>query len=220
MNVQFVSKEQVASSLFTFYFKPEKPLHYIAGQFIELYLPHDKTDSRGDKRWFTLSSAPHETLLAITTRKESRLSSFKHTLFNLSPGDSAQISAPLGDFVLPKNSTIPLLFIAGGIGSTPFRSIIIDSIHRAETRDMSLIHVLNAPEDQHFASEFSHLNDRYRVNNRAELSQNYTTLTSDHYVYVAGPEQMVEEVVEELQAHNIKRSQIYTDFFHGYEFDG
>ena len=108
----------------TFFFKSERPLRYVAGQFIELTLPHADPDDRGTRRWFTLSSAPSHELISITTKHAEKPSTFKQKLWSLEPGDTVDISEPMGDFVLPKDSTQPLVWIAGGLGITPFHSIV------------------------------------------------------------------------------------------------
>jgi len=87
----------------TFYFRPEQPLSYTAGQFTELTIPHKRPDERGLKRWFTLSSSPTSELLSITTKfNNDKSSSFKKALFGLKPGAELTMAEPMGDFVLPK----------------------------------------------------------------------------------------------------------------------
>ena len=109
----------------TFYFKTESPLDYTAGQYIQLSLPHEHEDDRGAKRWFTLSSSPTDALISITTRfNKEHSSTFKETLFALTPGTEVNFTGPMGDFVLPKQIDKPLVFVAGGIGVTPFHSMM------------------------------------------------------------------------------------------------
>ena len=60
--------EDIAENIKTFWFVPKKPMDYIAGQFIEMTLPHDHPDERGQKHWFTLSSSPTEPLISITNK--------------------------------------------------------------------------------------------------------------------------------------------------------
>src|SRR6185369_15796787 len=103
----------------SFWFRPERPVDYIAGQFTEIYLPHSGADSRGERRWFTLSSSPTDALVSITTQFiPTEGSTFKKELFGLRPGAALKLADPMGDFVLPKDPSIPLLFIAGGLGIT------------------------------------------------------------------------------------------------------
>lgn len=216
MNATFSHSEPLSTTLHTFYFLPEKRVHYIAGQFIELYLPHERPDSRGEKRWFTLSSAPHEPLLAITTHiRPTGSSTFKRRLQSLQKGQQVTLSSPLGDFVAPKNPAVPLLFIAVGIGITPYRSILEDLHHTRDIRDIALVHAVHNNEHAVFTSTFTRIGENYKVTVPGNILANLTP-TPDHYVYISGPEVLVERLVAQLEEAQIKRSQIYTDFFHNY----
>ena len=140
MNVTFDHVSTDAPQILTFYFKTEQPLRYTAGQFIELTIPHDKPDSRGIKRWFTLSSSPTQSLVAITTKfAVENGSSYKLALHNLKPGTQLTVSDPMGDFVLPKLIQTPLVFVAGGIGITPFVSMLQWLIDTGETRPIKMM---------------------------------------------------------------------------------
>src|SRR5690349_12906121 len=123
MNVIFDHAEDTADHIKTFWFKPEKPVKYTAGQFTEIYLPHDNADNRGQRRWFTVSSSPTDPMVSITTKFATEHgSTFKQTLAALKPGTPLKLADPMGDFVLPKDPSIPLIFVAGGIGVTPMHS--------------------------------------------------------------------------------------------------
>jgi len=132
----------------TFWFRPEKKLEYTAGQFIEMFLPHDNPDERGIKHWFTLSSSPTDELISITTKNfGEKASSFKKTLFGLRPGAVIKIVEPMGDFVLPKDVSIPLVFVAGGIGLTPYHSMIKWLLDTGEKSQIQIILAFNNPRD-------------------------------------------------------------------------
>src|SRR4051812_20265352 len=112
MNVTLERIEELRPHIRTYYFKAGQPVHYTAGQYIDLRVPHDNPDDRGESRQFTLSSSPTEQLLAITTKLAAgRSSTFKQALWALQPGAVLQMSEPIGDFVLPKDPSIPLIFI-------------------------------------------------------------------------------------------------------------
>jgi len=133
--------ENKAKTINSFWFEPEHPLDQIAGQYIEMSIPHDKTDDRGTKRWFTISSSPSDApLFSITTKFSRPSSTFKSALHKLKIGDSVSISDPMGDFVLPKDDTIPLIFVAGGIGITPFHSIIKWLEDTKQSRDITFLY--------------------------------------------------------------------------------
>src|SRR5687767_16013481 len=110
MNVTFDHIEDIAANIKTFWFKPERPVRYTAGQFTEIYLPHPNADERGQKHWFTVSSSPTDPMVSITTKFAlDRSSTFKQTLRALEPGTKLHLADPMGDFVLPKDKNIPLV---------------------------------------------------------------------------------------------------------------
>lgn len=225
-------QETIAENIVSFYFEPDRPVHYIAGQFIELYLPHDNADKRGIKRWFTLSSSPHEELLTITTNfTPDQGSTFKQALRSLKPGTVLNMASPMGDFVLPKDPSIPLLFVAGGIGCTPFRSIVKDLELTKEKRDIKLIYATQKPEKIAFEKLFkSQLGDNFLTvftnpppswkgsagHLTAKMIQEIGQPSDDHYIYISGPEPMIETLNKDLKSLGTNKRHIYTDFFPGY----
>lgn len=221
MKARFVKKESVNATVASFYFEPQQPIHYTAGQFTELHLPHESADDRKDKRWFTLSSAPHEDLLCITTRlNDAASSSFKKALAELPIGAEVSLAAPMGDFVLPKLTSVPLIFLAIGIGITPYKSIVSDLLAHGEYRDIQLLHSVRNTNDAMFSGTFQKLGNAYHViaddSLRVQHIIDTTHPSPDHYIYVAGPEQVVEQIIEELEKFGIQRRHIFTDFFQGY----
>jgi len=218
----------------TFWFKPNQSVHYTPGQFIEMYLPHDNPDERGIKHWFTLSSSPTETLISITTKYAGdKSSTFKKTLFGLEPGARVQIVEPMGDFVLPKDTNIPLVFVAGGMGVTPFHSIVKWLTDVGEKRTIQVLLAANKPEDVLFEKLFRDYGAKVRVivsepsgewrgevgRLSAEKILELTGKPDDKRIYVSGPEPMVEALEKDLHDHNIKKSQLVLDFFPGYTAD-
>lgn len=230
MNARYLGKQQLNPTTWSFQFAPEKPLQFIAGQFIELQLPHPNPDNRAHQRWFTISSAPQERELTITTRLGTHPSIFKRTLAQLQPDDRVTIAPPMGDFVVPKLATIPLLFIASGIGVTPFASIVKDLNNRHEQRDITMVHHARSTADLLFTELFSTL-PRYQTLTAAtphKTSRHSNIITGrritdvcmptdEHYVYIAGPEHTVERLIIELTELGCNPRHIYTDFFQGYD---
>lgn len=218
--------EDIAANIKTFWFKPERPVHYVAGQYTELYLPHANADERGEKHWFTLSSSPTDPLLSITTKfpaEGQRISTFKQTLRKLPLGTQVTLAEPMGDFVLPKTKTIPLLFVAGGIGITPMHSMVKYLKDVDEHRDITLIHAVSKPEE--FA--FRELFESYPLNYIPLVTTKEEPLTSkrivaamnrtpDSLVYLSGPEPLIEKLNKDLIADGIDKRNIVTDFFPGY----
>jgi ferredoxin-NADP reductase len=124
MKLKLSAKRPESPGVVSFIFQPQKPLKWKAGQFLHYVLNHASTDDRGSDRWFTIASAPYEKHVMITTRFTAKKgSTFKKTLKALKAGDTIEVSDLDGDFVVddPKKNYV---FIAGGIGITPFRSIL------------------------------------------------------------------------------------------------
>lgn len=229
MNVTVDHIEPIAENIYTFWLKPDHRTTYIAGQYIEMYLPHDNPDDRGQKRWFTLSSSPTEELLAITTKHfGDPVSTFKQHLFALTPGDSLQISEPMGDFVLPKDTSIPLLFVVGGIGVTPVRSIVKWLSDTGEKRDIAIIYGSKSVAQIAYRDLF----ETYGVTLQILLSEadatwdgQTGTITAEHIkeisdentlIYISGPEPLTEKLEAGLKASGTSPDKLVLDFFPGY----
>jgi ferredoxin-NADP reductase len=220
-----------ACNIRTFCFTPERPVHYTAGQYAEWTLAHPHPDNRGMKRWFTISSSPTEEHVSLTTKlNPEKSSSFKKALFTLQPGDEILVSDPMGDFVLPKLIQTPLVFVAGGIGITPFRSMLAWLADTKETRPIKLLYGVRN-EDEIIFQEIFHKTgiepiivvsepspawggERGRLS--AELILGLGQPTEDTLVYASGPEPMVRQLAKDLVKAGLNRSQVVTDEFPNY----
>lgn len=232
MEVRLDHIETVARNIKTFWFAPEKPVRYVAGQFTEFHLPLDKADERGTKHWFTLSSSPTEPLLGITTKFTPGAGSrFKDFLAGLTPGANLSLAEPMGDFVLPQDKGIPLLFIAAGIGVTPMRSMVKWLADTGEKRDIHLVYAARSSKELAFIDlfeayplKFTPLITEPDKDWHGETGMLTTTRIMKFaetqpkpLVYISGPEPMVEQFVEELQKLGIDKHRLVTDYFPGYE---
>ena len=214
--------EHETPNIATFYFATPRPLRYVAGQFIEMTLPHVSPDERGIKRWFTLSSAPGHELISVTTKHAEKSSTFKAQLWNLKPGETVDISEPMGDFVLPKDPNTSLVFIAGGVGITPFHSIIQWLVDTGQTRSIQLVYSVHSHDDLLFGALLAH--DFIQVITRVDQPQ----LTAkdidklvggfdDKQLFISGPEPMTESIVKQLtEDYGITQDKLITDYFPGY----
>lgn len=231
MKVTFDHARSEANNIKTFYFKPELPVHYTAGQYTELTVPHRHPDKRGAKRWFTLSSSPTDELLSITTKfAGDKSSSFKKALFKLKTGTELHMAEPMGDFVLPKLIQTPLVFVAGGIGVTPFHSIL-EWLHATnETRPIKLLYGVRTEDEIIFQDTFqkahvepvivvSEPSDAWggeRGHLSAELILGLEKPSEDTLVYVSGPEPMVEALEKDLRKAGLDKHKFVGDFFPNY----
>ena len=231
MKAVFDHSEERASNITSFFFKPEQPVQYTSGQYTRLTLDHPHADDRGIRRWFTLSSSPTEDLLFITTKfAEKDGSTFKKALQKLQPGHEVDIASPMGDFVLPKLIQTPLIFVAGGIGITPFRSMFRWLADTGETRDIKFLYGVRSEDEIVFQDEAQAVGvhptivvsepspawggERGRLT--AEMIIGLEKPTDDTLIYLSGPEPMIEALAEDLKKHGIQEDQLVTDFFPGY----
>ena len=219
------SKENLVDNVWSFRFTAHTPTTWTPGQFIRVELPHDNPDDEGTKRWFTISSTPHDGYIQITTRITD--TTFKQALAALPIGDTINlVEQPYGDFIW-QESDKPLVFVAGGIGITPFYSMLKARGHSGQSVLATLIY--NGRTDElPFKAEFDEANKRH-----PEFHVHYVIgeqLTVDKLkrivpelavseVYVSGPEPMVEALGEQLRASGIEDQKLHEDFFPRYNKD-
>lgn len=223
--------DELTEIIRTFWFKPERPIPYTAGQFTELTLHHKNVDDRGEKRWFTISSAPGEDLVSITTKRTlENGSTFKKALWGLRPGHEVSLEDAMGDFVMPKLIQTPLIFVAGGIGITPFHSMAAWLRESKETRPIRLLYAVQTEDDIVFAETFetvgidptvvvskpSNAWGGVRGHLDAELILGLKKPTDDTLIFLSGPEPMLEALTNELKKSGVNNRQLVTDYFPGY----
>ena len=204
-------------------------MRYIAGQFVDLYLPHQLCDARGASRLFTLISTPREPLVGIAASFPVPSSSFKQALLALRPGDAASITGDaLGDFVLPKDPTVPLVWMAGGIGIASFVGMGKELAAESQPRRITFFHSIRRPEDALFGETWqaaglapqlsltgtaAHWGDRRGRFLPDDLLHDANSST---LFYISGSDSMVEEVCAGLAAKGINREQLVREAYTGY----
>lgn len=128
-------------------------LTFKAGQYMDVTLVSpSEEDGEGNTRSFSIASAPTDGMLSFTTRL--RDSAFKRVLATLPPGREVQVEGPYGDFTLHRKLGRPAVLLAGGIGVTPFRSMIRETLQRGVARRVLLFYSNRRPEDAPFLDEF------------------------------------------------------------------
>jgi ferredoxin-NADP reductase len=222
MILTLINKEHLIDNIWAFRFRPSELLVWTAGQYIRVELPHDNPDEEGIKRWFTDSAAPYQGIMQITTRVTD--STFKQALSRLPEGGELQlIEAPEGDFVW-QDSDLPIVFIAGGIGVTPFRSILKQRVHDELPINVTLIYG-GRTDDLPFRDEFSEwaasnpgFKVKYSVGEplTAESLAALQPSINQSLVYLSGPEPMVQALAEQLKSHGLLETQLKTDEFPNY----
>lgn len=152
-NVKLVKKELIARDTMAFYFEKPEDFEFRAGQFADYTLiDPPETDEEGNTRGFSLVQAPFEDYIVAATRM--RDTAFKRVLKDLPVGTEVKLDAPYGDFTLHKTEATPAVFIIGGIGVTPVRSMIAQATHDKTNHKLTLIHANRLPGDAPFSDDF------------------------------------------------------------------
>jgi ferredoxin-NADP reductase len=225
MKLRLIDKFNVTSDVMTFVWEPEEQLQWRAGQYLHYTLPHDNPDDRGVKRWFTIAAPPYEEHPRITTRfAGEKGSTFKATLHELKIGDSIEATPPEGDFVV-ESTDRPIVYIAGGIGVTPYRAILLQLDHESATIEGRLLYAnrndeyifkdeLESVAAKHDNFSISYFTDPQRI--ALEDIQKAASELSSPLYYISGPEPMAKSYKEQLLHAGITESDIKLDDFPGY----
>ena len=224
----------IARDTYEYVFTTRRPVHFRAGQYLEWTMPHEDSDRRGIRRYFTIASSPTERDIKLGLKIPLDHSTFKEELSRMQPGDIMYATSLDGDFVLPRDlDAQPLVFIAGGIGITPFRSMVkylIDTHAQAEVTlfncnntqadipwtelwqeaerafGMKTIDVLQNPQE-HWSGEQGYIT--------REMLERYIGDITDARYYISGPPAMVNAYKKLLSESGVPSSQVVTDFFPG-----
>ena len=235
--VRLIGHEQVAEGTMAFRFGKPAGFAFKPGQAIDLVLPDAPADA-GDagRHAFSLVSAPFEPELLVATRM--RDSAFKRALGALAPGAPVLVDGPFGSLTLHNKRARPAIFIAGGIGVTPFMSILRQAAHDQLPQSLLLLYSNRRPEDAAFLAELQALeqaNKRFRLvatmTGMAQSKQPWHGQTGtidadlirrvgaelpDAVHYLAGPPKMVEAMRTTLGAAGVDDDDIRSEEFYGY----
>lgn len=225
MQAKFVLCEELAPQIYQFWFDPEWRLRFEPGQYLDMTLLHDKPDVRGQTRTLSITNIPGDDLLAFTTKIPDDASSFKMALMAMQPGEKVKLAEPMGDFILPKNPSTPLVFIAAGVGIAPYASMFKSLIDKNQQRDIQLIYIGRGQNSMPFIDLVDSLDwlktikiftsERPRPTS-TELLEIFKP-SSDKLIYLAGSEPMMEKYWLDFMQHGVNRQQMVLDFFPGYK---
>jgi ferredoxin-NADP reductase len=221
--LRLTNKIKLTPDTYEFLFIPDKRLVFNPGQYLEWTLGHHSVDARGNRRYFTIASAPEEDHVRLG--------------ISLQKGDTITASQLSGDFTLPKNSHTKLVFIAGGIGITPFRSMIEHLLEKDERRSITLFYANKKFEDIVYYDVFRRAKEKLGIttiytltgtdnlpkNWRGEMGRinadmiiRYVPDYRERIFYLSGPHNMVESYREVLKSMGVPENQIKTDYFPGF----
>lgn len=250
--LSLVSKRSLTEFVQEFVFKPNQKLAFEAGQYGEWTIgSHDKIDSRGNRRYFTVASSPNSDLISLAVRIEGphgeNGSTFKKDLVSLKEGDTMMMSRMAGNFTLPKVTPLSqkqtLVFIAGGIGVTPFKSMIdflVEQKRKTGTcpyGNLVMLYAANTEKDFAYMDEFEKAKSELGMKvvyipSKKSSDQvtwngylgylNETILKTEvpqidtALFYLSGPQAMVENYKHLIKSIGISPGQIKTDYFPGF----
>jgi ferredoxin-NADP reductase len=237
MNVTaLTAREEIAARTMAFHLSKPAGFAFKAGQAIELLLPSDAAGEAAPRHAFSIVSAPYENELVVATRM--RDSAYKRALGLLPIGAAVQIDGPFGSLTLHKDSTRAAVFIAGGIGITPFVSILRQAAHDASEQRLVLLYSNRRPEDAAFLRDLQRLEDRNpnftlvaTMTGMATSRQRWDGQTARlgpdllrsvmgpltrPIAYVAGPPAMVQAVRGALNDTGVQDDDIRGEEFFGY----
>lgn len=229
-------KSTIAANIVDYAFKPSQRLVYEPGQYMEFTLAHRHPDSRGNRRYFTLASSPTEENLRLGVRFYPEGSSFKRALSRLNNRTTMLAGQVAGDFTLPKAPDQKLVFIAGGIGITPFRSMLKYLIDMNQPRDIVVFYANKTADEIAYtdvlneAQKLLGIRVYYTLTDTEALPRNWRGLTGrvnanmigkltpdyqQRTFYLSGPPDMVRATERTLKQMQVNPKQMKKDFFPG-----
>jgi len=235
--VKLKSRRQVAEGTMAFHFDKPAGFEFVGGQSIDLTLfKPPQTDAEGNTRAFSLASAPHEPELMVASRM--RDTAFKRVLRTLTPGSEVKIEGPFGSMTLHRKTTRPAVFLAGGIGITPFRSMLCQAANSDAGRSIFLFYSNRRPEDAAFLTELQELfrqqasftlistmtnlvdskvtwNGEKGYISKEILAKHVSDLAKPVY-YLAGPPALVRAMKDMLDKARVGEDDINSEDFSGY----
>ena len=234
---RLLRRETVAERTIAFYFEKPAGFDHRAGQnAVVTLVDPPETDSLGSSRTFTIASAPHESELMFATRM--RDTAFKRALKSAAPGTPVRIDGPGGVMVLHADAARPAVFLAGGIGVTPFLSMERDAAKNRLPHRIALFYSNRRPEDAAFLDELRTLernNPNFRLVAtmsqaeksshawkgetgliRPEMLKRYQINLDTSVFYCAGPHGMTMSMELMLDALGVNENDMLSEEFYGY----
>lgn len=235
--IKLKSKEDVALDTMAFHFEKPKDFIYKAGQFADYTLINpSETDAEGNTRGFTIACAPYQDDIMFTTRM--RDTAFKREIKKMPIGTEVTFDAPYGSFTLHNNTSIPAVFLTGGIGITPVRSILLQATHDVAPHQIFVFYSNKTPKDAAFLNELGSLtelnknimfvpsmtdmenSDQEWTGEKGfftkEMLQKYLVDLQIPIYYLSGPKVMVSAVRKTLNEAGVDDDNIRTEEFSGY----
>jgi len=229
------ARNKLAAGTYEFVFSSNRKLDFKPGQYLEWTIGKVRFDSRGNRRYFTIASSPTEREIRLAVRFYEPSSTFKKALITLKPGDTISAAQLAGDFTLPTKKTEKVAFIAGGIGVTPFRSMVQYMLDTKDTRSAALLYSNKLAQEISYVDLFERaraelgMKTIYALTNEpqpvegaymgfidAKLIQTELPDYRERTFYISGPQGMVDAFKKTLHDMGVRGSRIKTDYFPGF----
>jgi ferredoxin-NADP reductase/Na+-translocating ferredoxin:NAD+ oxidoreductase RnfD subunit len=227
-------KNQLSPDVWEFVFGLKEKMQFKAGQYMEWTLGYKNPDSRGNRRYFTIASSPTEDTLRLGVKFYQKSSSYKAALLNLNDEVTVVAGQLAGDFILPKDEAKKLVFIAGGIGITPYRSMIKHLLDTGKKRDIIVLWGNKIAEDIVYRDVFEQACEKLGIkivhvlaDGAADNLVSRKGMIDEQMIrqevpdfaqrtfYISGSHTMVTIFKDMLKKMNVSNGQIKTDFFPG-----
>lgn len=230
-------KLQYGTDVIDFVFAPTSSrMSFSPGQYLEWTLPHNSPDDRGNRRYFTIASSPTEESIHLGVKFYPQGSSFKKALAALDEKTPIVAGSLAGDFTLPDDPNTKLVFIAGGIGITPFRSMIKYCIDLHQKRPIIVLYANKVVSEIAYGdvlqeAEKVGIKTVYTLTDTQSAPKNWKGRTGritpevikeevpdfmERIFYLSGPHAMVTAYEETLTGMGVPQSHIKKDFFPGF----
>lgn len=210
--VEFIEKQHEFESVYTLKFSPKQPFSFLAGQYVHLGFPTEKKD-KTKVRHMSVASAPNDELLEFTTDLGSK-TWYKNALHSLKPGDMMRAYKIKGKFTVDPFSPHEVVFVSGGIGITPSRSVIRDLQFHKTSLKWSLLHI--ARNGFLYEKELSRLNQKQWRVRRHEIDSVWPQVIgkpAGTLYYLSGSDRFITGMQLKLADSGIPADQIVTENF-------
>ena len=218
-DVKLLARHEIADGTMEFHFTRPDGFDFKAGQAIELVLPEPAGGHA-----FSLVNAPSEGELVVATRM--RDSAYKRALRALPIGACVKVDGPFGSLTLHRNPSRAAVFIAGGIGITPFMSIVRNAVEECLKHPMALVYSNRRARDAAYLDELRSIENLRLVATLTEEGGGFVDAATIRRAaeglpapifYVAGPPAMVEAMKAVLEKAGVEDTDVRSEEFFGYE---
>ncbi|HVU10253.1 MAG TPA: RnfABCDGE type electron transport complex subunit D [Phototrophicaceae bacterium] len=229
-------KLQLSPDTWEFVFTPGRRLAFAPGQYMEWTLGHHDPDTRGNRRYFTIASAPTEDKLRLGVKFYPESSTYKQAMLDMEADDEIVAAQIAGDFTLPEDRRQRLVFIAGGIGITPYRSMLKHMLDTRQKRPITVFYSNKSVKDIVYKDVLDQAQRElgvrviYTLTDAINIPVGWNGLVGriteetvrrqvpeyrNCIFYISGPNAMVDSMKDVLQRLRIPSEHIKTDYFSG-----